>query len=79
MEIQGWGYCPGLALRPNQDSAELKAALTKAGCPNTEKVIAALAELHALLSPDAGGNYVDPPAGCENAFDLRPWTAWCER
>jgi predicted aldo/keto reductase-like oxidoreductase len=79
MDIQGWGYCPGVALKPTPDPEQLKTALTTAGCPNSEKVVAALLEIHALLSPDAAGKYVEPPAGCEDAFDLRPWTAWCER
>lgn len=72
MEVQGWGYGPGLAFKPGQE-AELKAILDDRGVDGA-KVLEMITWTHGVFS---GSIEKDPD--WLPAFDMQPDRPWAER
>lgn len=69
----GWGWMPGTSYRPGVDySNDLK------DCPeeNRAKILESFEFVHKIAHK--GSNF-DLPLEWQDAYDMRPWTAWCER
>ena len=68
-----WGWMPGCAFKPGTDySPDLK------NCPeeNRAKLLENIEFAHNLISNNESPK--DLPIAWEEAYDMRPWTAWCE-
>jgi len=68
-----WGWVPGCSIKPGTDySLDLK------DCPaeNRAKILESIEFAHKCLSKHESPK--DLPIECEEAYDMRPWTAWCE-
>jgi predicted aldo/keto reductase-like oxidoreductase/phage gpG-like protein len=73
----GWGYCPGIAT-PRDIGVDYASLLSEVPENQKAKILEAIYFTYSYCSKKSTEN-VSIPEGWECAYDMRPWTAFCER